>query len=233
MPVALNVLDAHYRSFQKQVLPVCLKNKVGAIGMKGLGGGNGIARQAGLTVEEAYRYALSQPVASQVVGMTTMEQLKQNVELAREFKALSKAEQAALVEKVKPFATDGRFEQFKSTQNSTARFTAGSTDSKRKRSWQLESGSAIARRSRLSRRATRTCYHPSVRWKASCCSPRQEPNRALPDSPFSPQRDRLAMQPSISKSGTGSSSMSECPATRGESEKHTHGSKTLRRRSPV
>jgi aryl-alcohol dehydrogenase-like predicted oxidoreductase len=113
----VNALDVHYRSFQKQVLPVCLEKKVGAIGMKGLGGGDGIARQAGLTPEEAYRYALSQPIASQVVGMTTMEHLRGNVALARGFKPLADAEQTALADKVKPFATDGRFEQFKSTQN--------------------------------------------------------------------------------------------------------------------
>jgi uncharacterized protein len=113
----VNALDVHYRSFQKNVLPVCLERKVGAIGMKGFGGGNGIARGAGLTAEEAYRYALSQPVASQVVGMTTMEQLRQNIALGRRFSPLSEAEQAALTEKVKPFATDGRFELFKSTQN--------------------------------------------------------------------------------------------------------------------
>jgi aryl-alcohol dehydrogenase-like predicted oxidoreductase len=113
----VNVLDLYYRSFQKEVLPVCLKKTVGVIGMKGLGGGPGIARQAGLTPEEAYRYALSQPVASQVVGMTTLEQLKQNIALARAFTPLSKAEQSALADKVKPVATDGRFEQFKSTQN--------------------------------------------------------------------------------------------------------------------
>jgi aryl-alcohol dehydrogenase-like predicted oxidoreductase len=84
--------------------------------MKGLGGGNGIAQQAGLTPEAAYRYALSQPIASQVVGMTTVDQLQQNITLARTFKPFSEAEQSALAEKVKPFATDGRFEQFKSTQ---------------------------------------------------------------------------------------------------------------------
>jgi uncharacterized protein len=113
----VNVLDLHYRSFQKQVLPVCLKNKVGAIGMKGFGGGDGIARQAGLTPVDAYTFALSQPIASQVVGMTTLEQLQQNIALARGFKPLPPSDQAALAEKVKPFATDGRFEQFKSTQN--------------------------------------------------------------------------------------------------------------------
>jgi len=113
----VNVLDLHYRSFQKQVLPVCLKNRVGAIGMKGFGGGDGIARQAGLTAAEAYRYALSQPVAAQVIGMTSMEQLEANLALARNFSPMSAAEQSALAEKVRPFATDGRFEQFKSTQN--------------------------------------------------------------------------------------------------------------------
>ena len=113
----VNALDLHYRSFQKQVLPVCLERKVGAIGMKGFGGGNGIARGAGLTAGEAYRYALSQPVASQVVGMTSLEQLEQNIKLAREFTPFSASELSALAEKVKPFATDGRFEQYKSTQN--------------------------------------------------------------------------------------------------------------------
>ena len=113
----VNVLDLHYRSFQQQVLPVCLKNKVGAIGMKGFGGGSGIARGAGLTPAEAYRFALSQPIASQVVGMTTLAHLQENVALARGFKPASEAEQAALAERVKPFATDGRFEQFKSTQS--------------------------------------------------------------------------------------------------------------------
>jgi uncharacterized protein len=48
--------------------------------------------------------------------MTTLEQLNQNITMARAFKPQSEAEQSALAERVKPFATDGRFEQFKSTQ---------------------------------------------------------------------------------------------------------------------
>lgn len=115
MPI--NALDAHYRSFQKEVVPACLKKNVGVIGMKGFGGGDGIARGAGLTPAEAYRYSLSQPVASQVVGMTSLEQLKENVALARGFKPLSDAERTALVERVRAVATDGRFELFKSSQS--------------------------------------------------------------------------------------------------------------------
>jgi aryl-alcohol dehydrogenase-like predicted oxidoreductase len=114
MPI--NALDVHYRSFQKNVVPACLKKQVGVIGMKGFGGGDGILRNAGLTAGEAYRYALSQPVASQVVGLTSMDQLKAIVALAREFKPMPQGDQKALTDRVKDVAGDGRFERFKSTQ---------------------------------------------------------------------------------------------------------------------
>jgi uncharacterized protein len=114
MPV--NVLDLHYRSFQREVIPVCLEKKVGVIGMKGFGGGEGNAAKAGLTAAEAYRFALSQPVTTQVVGITTLAQLKENVSLARDFKPMPKEEQTALAARVREVAGDGRFELFKSTQ---------------------------------------------------------------------------------------------------------------------
>jgi aryl-alcohol dehydrogenase-like predicted oxidoreductase len=115
MPV--NVMDAHYRSFQNQVVPVCLKKNVGVIGMKGYGGSSpeGIISKAGLTAAEAYRYAISQPVSSQVVGLITLDQLKQAVALARSFTPMSAADQTALRDRVREMAGDGRYELFKST----------------------------------------------------------------------------------------------------------------------
>ncbi|HJR51173.1 MAG TPA: aldo/keto reductase [Gemmatimonadales bacterium] len=115
MPI--NVLDAHYRSFQKEVVPICLQKNVGVIGMKGFGGGDGIARGAGLTAAEAYGYALSQPVASQVIGLTSLDQLRQAVALARDFKPMPEAERTALLDRVRAVAGDGRFELFKSAQS--------------------------------------------------------------------------------------------------------------------
>ena len=116
MPI--NVMDAHYRSFQKAVVPVCLSKNVGVIGMKGLGGSSpqGIMTgKAGLTAAEAYRYSLSQPVAAQVVGITSLEQLKENAALARGFAPMSEAEKTALLARVRDVAGDGRYELFKST----------------------------------------------------------------------------------------------------------------------
>lgn len=118
MPI--NVMDAHFRSFQNEVVPVCLKKRVGVIGMKGLGGGGSEARfltAAGLTVEECYRYSLSLPVATQVTGIRSMEQLRQNVAIARHFKPMSDEEKRRLLARVKEEAGDGRHELFKSTKN--------------------------------------------------------------------------------------------------------------------
>lgn len=114
MPV--NVLDHHYRSFEQHVVPVCLKANVGVIGMKGFGGGDGVAARAGLTPAEAYRYALTQPVASQVVGLSSKEHLEAAIALGRGFTPMSESEQAALRDRVREVASDGRFELFKSTQ---------------------------------------------------------------------------------------------------------------------
>jgi aryl-alcohol dehydrogenase-like predicted oxidoreductase len=118
MPI--NVMDAHFRSFQNEVVPVCLKKKVGVIGMKGLGGGGTEARfltAAGLTAEECYRYCLSLPITTQVTGITSMEQLRSNVAIARNFKPMSAEEKRRLLERVKEEAGDGRHELFKSTKN--------------------------------------------------------------------------------------------------------------------
>jgi aryl-alcohol dehydrogenase-like predicted oxidoreductase len=118
MPI--NVADAHYRSFQKEVVPVCLEKGVGVVGMKGLGGGGtgpGVLVQgSGLTAAECLGYALSLPVSAQVVGVTNLEHLKAAVAVARGFEPLSETERTALVDRVAPVAGDGRFEMFKSTQ---------------------------------------------------------------------------------------------------------------------
>jgi predicted aldo/keto reductase-like oxidoreductase len=117
MPI--NVMDAHYRSFQKEVLPVCEKKGVGVIGMKGLGGGHPQGRfleKAGLTAAECYRYALSLNIAVQVVGINTMDQLREDISLARGFTPMPASERAAILARVKVIAGDGRHELFKSTK---------------------------------------------------------------------------------------------------------------------
>ncbi|MCC6363242.1 MAG: aldo/keto reductase [Bryobacterales bacterium] len=117
MPI--NVLDANYRSFQNEVVPVCLKKNVGVIGMKGLAGGHPQGRllsHVGLTAEECYRFCLSLPITVQVMGVNTMEQLKADIALARNFQPLTSEAKQNLLARVKEEAGDGRHELFKSTK---------------------------------------------------------------------------------------------------------------------
>jgi aryl-alcohol dehydrogenase-like predicted oxidoreductase len=115
MPV--NVCDSFYRSFVKQVLPEATRLGTAVIGMKSLGGGRGeFVQKKVCTAEDAHRFALSQPIATLVTGIDSMDVLKQNIATARNFKSLEGKELEALLMKVKPEAGDGRHEHFKSTQ---------------------------------------------------------------------------------------------------------------------
>lgn len=114
MPI--NVLDASFRSFREEVVPLCLVNGVAVIGMKGLGGsGASLLRGGGIPAAVAYRYALSQPVATQVVGMSRPEELALNLAVARSFVPMTAEEQASLVARTAPQAAHGRLEPFKVT----------------------------------------------------------------------------------------------------------------------
>jgi len=111
-----NVMDAQFLSFRKEVMPVCLKKNTGIIGMKGCGGNAKMIQDGVVTLEDCYRYCLSQPVSVQVVGLTKMEMLETALRLGREFKPLTPAESAALQAKVKEVQGDGRYELFKSSK---------------------------------------------------------------------------------------------------------------------
>lgn len=119
MPI--NVCDHFYRSFAQQVIPAAQKIGAGVIGMKSLGGGSKAAGGGKIvtarvaTVEECIRFALSQPISALVTGIDSMDVLKQNLKIGREFKPYQGAELEQLLAKVKPHAGDGRHERFKST----------------------------------------------------------------------------------------------------------------------
>jgi predicted aldo/keto reductase-like oxidoreductase len=118
----VNICDPFYRSSIHEVIPELKKKDVVAIGMKSLGGGNmekgGRIIAGGIaSPDECIRFALSQEIASLVVGVDSMKVLMQDVQIARGFTPMPKAETEALLKRIEPVAGDGRFEWFKSTQN--------------------------------------------------------------------------------------------------------------------
>jgi predicted aldo/keto reductase-like oxidoreductase len=112
----LNVMDVHYRSFQKQVLPVLLERGIGVLGMKSLGGNGSIVTKAGVPVEDALRYVLSLPLSTLVSGIDSEKILDQNLKIVREFKPLTADQMLSIENKTLAVAGDGRFELFKSSK---------------------------------------------------------------------------------------------------------------------
>lgn len=120
MPI--NVMDAHYRSFLNEVVPVCHETGAMAIGMKGFGGGwpNGrilerMGDRPGIDAANLLRFNLGQPIVSQVIGIRNLEQLRFAASVARNFQPMLAEEQDALLKSVVVEAGDGRYETFKST----------------------------------------------------------------------------------------------------------------------
>lgn len=114
MPV--NVLDANYRSFQKEILPELNSRNIGVIGMKSLGGRGQLVTDLGLTAKQCRSYALSLPISTLVCGIQTQANLDQDLEIAREFSPMSDTERKQLEDSVYDEASDGRYEWFKSMQ---------------------------------------------------------------------------------------------------------------------
>jgi aryl-alcohol dehydrogenase-like predicted oxidoreductase len=111
----LNVLDAHFESFERSVLPVLQSKGIAAIGMKPLGEGR-LVQQRIATAEECLRYALSLPVSVVVTGCESMERLDQALRVARGFRPLLAQEVGALLARTALAARGGANELYKTTE---------------------------------------------------------------------------------------------------------------------
>jgi len=112
----LNVMDAHYKSFEQIMVPVLVKNEVGVLGMKPMGMGS-ILKSKTVKPIECLHYAMNLPTSVVITGIDSMQVLEQALEAAKTFKPLTKEEVAALLAKTKEAAKDGQFEPFKVSEN--------------------------------------------------------------------------------------------------------------------
>ncbi len=110
----LNVLDAHFRSFGREVLPRLVKEGIGVLGMKPMGDGL-VLKSRTATPLECLNYALSLPTSVVITGCESMERLEQALEAVRTFKPMTQAAIDALLAKTKDAAMTGKFELFKTS----------------------------------------------------------------------------------------------------------------------
>ena len=109
----LNVMDAHFNSFEKKVIPVAMKSNTGVLGMKSMGSGL-ILKTGTVTAVECLHYAMNLPISVVITGCQTMEILQQAIDVAASFKPLSAEERAAILSKTAGAGSDGKYERYKS-----------------------------------------------------------------------------------------------------------------------
>ncbi len=117
MPI--NVMDAHFRSFAREVMPVAIQQGIGVLAMKTFGGGP-IIKSNTVQPLEMLRYGLSQPVSVVITGIDRPEILAQALEAARGFRPLSEQETASLLARTRDAASEGKFERFKTNTDADA-----------------------------------------------------------------------------------------------------------------
>jgi aryl-alcohol dehydrogenase-like predicted oxidoreductase len=110
----LNVLDAHYRSFGKRVLPVLVEHGIGVLGMKPLAEGI-ILKTKTATPTECLHYAMNLPTSVVITGCDSLQILDQAIEAARTFRPLGETEVASLLAKTAVPGATGTYEPFKNT----------------------------------------------------------------------------------------------------------------------
>jgi aryl-alcohol dehydrogenase-like predicted oxidoreductase len=112
----LNVMDAHFRSFQAHVLPVLVKEKIGVLGMKSMGSGVFLKSKV-VTPIECLHYALSLPTSVVITGIDSMEILEQAFTAVQSFHPLTRDEIERLLAKTSKAARDGEYELFKTSSH--------------------------------------------------------------------------------------------------------------------
>jgi uncharacterized protein len=112
----LNVMDAHFNSFEKRVLPVLLKSDTGVLGMKPMGD-HFILESKTASGVECLHYAMNLPTSVVITGCDSLPILQQALQAARSFQPLNSSQVAALLAKTERAAEAGQFELYKTSHH--------------------------------------------------------------------------------------------------------------------
>ena len=110
----LNVMDAHFRSFERLVLPELVRQNIGVLGMKALANGR-ILQSGTVSAIECLHYALHLPTSVVITGCDSLEILDQAFEAVRTFRPLRDQQVTALLARTADAASGGEFELFKTS----------------------------------------------------------------------------------------------------------------------
>ena len=112
--MSLNVMDAHFNSFEKRVLPVLTKDGIGVLGMKSMGDKVILGSKA-VTPVECLHYTMHLPTSVVITGCDSLQILQQALRAAHTFQPMGASQVAALLAKTTKAAEGGQFELYKTS----------------------------------------------------------------------------------------------------------------------
>jgi diketogulonate reductase-like aldo/keto reductase len=110
----LNVMDAHFNSFEKKVLPLLVTMEIGVLGMKPMGSGV-ILESKTVSAVECLHYAMNLPTSVVITGCDSLPILQQALDAARSFRPMNGDEVSALLARTAPASNIGQFELYKTS----------------------------------------------------------------------------------------------------------------------
>jgi len=90
-----NLMDTYYDGFSQEVVPLLKERGIGILGMKSLAFGK--IFRTGISAREAISNVLSLPITTLVSGVESLENLAENLEIARTWEPLSAEERDGLL----------------------------------------------------------------------------------------------------------------------------------------
>ncbi|TLU72108.1 aldo/keto reductase [Lichenicoccus roseus] len=108
----LNIMDAHYDSFEQTVVPIALAHDTGIIGMKAFGD-NFILKSRVMPPIQMLQYPMGLPVSLQVTGIDSMPILHQALQAVRTFTPPSPEFRNALLARSAEVGRTGSTEHYK------------------------------------------------------------------------------------------------------------------------
>jgi len=110
----LNVMDAHFQSFERNVIPVAHRTDTAVIAMKVFGDRQILDARVVAPLQMLY-YSMNLPVASVVTGIDSVASLDEAVTAAVSFRPLSEAQVASILARSAPLSVDGALERYKTS----------------------------------------------------------------------------------------------------------------------
>ncbi|HTU40691.1 MAG TPA: aldo/keto reductase [Candidatus Aquilonibacter sp.] len=112
----LNVMDAHFDSFEAKVLPALLKQNIGVLGMKPMGD-HFILESNTVTAVECLHYSMNLPTSVVITGCDSLPILQQALGAARSFQPMTREQVATLLAKTAQAARAGQYEMYKTSHH--------------------------------------------------------------------------------------------------------------------